>query len=774
MNNTFGLSWSKFITKYRLTTIFISLSLATLLASGGQFLSFTSDYRVFFGSNDAHLQAFEELQNTYTKNDNVLIVLSPEDGTIFTQKMLEAIADITEKAWQTPYSIRVDSITNFQHTSAQGDDLQVMALFEDNPVLTDIQIRELKNIVLSEPILRNRLISNDAKVTAINITIELPGINEATENPTVVASIRDLRKYIEANYKGIKVYLSGIVMMNQAFNEASTNDTTKLIPLATLVILIMVFLQLRGLTGTLCTFLVILLSVASAMGAAGWLGIKLTAPSMSAPTIILTLAVADCVHVLSNWVQKKNNEHLDNISAMNESIKINFHPVFLTSITTAIGFLSLNFSDSPPFHDLGNISAMGVMFAWFFSMTLLPALSTLLPSRTRSDRSRIAGLMSYISNFVIDKHRIIIPISVLAIVGLTVMIPKNALNDVFVHYFDDRIEFRPHTDFVVDNLTGIYFIDYSLDSGESGGIANPKYLEQVEKFTKWLENQPEVIHVNSITNIFKRINKSMHGDSEDWYKLPTERNMAAQYLLLYEMSLPYGLDLNNQIDIDKQKSRLSVTLETLSTTETLEFEQRSYSWMRNNTPSLLTTAASPPIMFSHISMRNIISMLLGTSFALLAISLIMIVSLKSWRFGLLTLVPNIIPAAMAFGIWALIDGEVGLGLSVVAAMTLGIIVDDTIHFMSKYLHARRQQNLDSISAIKYSFSTVGVALWTTTMSIAAGFLVLSTSAFSVNAEMGLLVTVVVILALVVDFLLLPALLIRFDKWLMKPKSLSVY
>jgi hypothetical protein len=311
----------------------------------------------------------------------------------------------------------------------------------------------------------------------------------------------------------------------------------------------------------------------------------------------------------------------------------------------------------------------------------------------------------------------------------------------------------------------MYFIDYALDSGESGGISDPAYLAQVEQFSNWLAEQPEVIHVSTLTDVFKRVNRSMHSDDPDWYRLPEERDMAAQYLLLYEMSLPYGLDLNNQIDVEKQRTRLSATLETLSTTQTLAFEQRSYDWMRENTPALLTTAASPPIMFSHIGMRNIVSMLGGTAFALVAISLLMTAALRSWRFGLLTLIPNIAPAAMAFGLWALVDGEVGLGLSVVAAMTLGIVVDDTIHFMTKYLRARRDQGLDAAAAVRYSFATVGVALWTTTLALAAGFLVISTSAFSVNAEMGLLVAVVVILALVVDFLLLPGLLIRFDRWL---------
>ena len=763
----FSVQWGQWVTQQRGLTITLAMLVALAAAFGGQFLSFTNDYRVFFGSENTHLKAFEELQNTFSKNDNILLVLAPRNGKVFSPDILAAVADVTERAWQTPFSIRVDSISNYQHTTAIGDDLEVANLYEDAEALSSQDLDRLREIALAEPALVNRLISDDAKVTAINITVELPGVDEATENPRAAAHIRELRDYIEQTYPTIAVYLTGIVMMNQAFQEAAISDTTQLIPAALVVILLMVFLQLRGLTGTLGTLIVIVLSIIAAMGTAGWIGTRLTPPSMSAPTIILTLAVADCVHILSNWLQKVRSG-LGKQEAMAESIRINFSPVLLTSVTTAIGFLSLNFSDSPPFRDLGNISAMGVMFAWLFSTTLLPAMVTLLPAKPQQHRAYVSELMTHFADWVINHRKILMPTVGLVIVGLALVIPRNELNDVFVRYFDESIEFRPHTDFVVDNLTGMYFIDYSLDSGESGGISDPTYLAKIERFGNWLSEQPEVVHVSTLTDVFKRVNRSMHGDDARWHRLPEQRDMAAQYLLLYEMSLPYGLDLNNQIDVDKRRTRLSATLETLSTSQTLAFEQRTYDWMRNNTPALLTTAASPPIMFSHIGMRNIVSMLGGTAFALIAISLLMIIALGSWRYGLLTLIPNIAPAAMAFGLWALIDGEVGLGLSVVAAMTLGIVVDDTIHFMSKYLRARRQQGLDAIAAVRYSFATVGVALWTTTMALAAGFLVISTSAFAVNAEMGLLVAIVVVLALVVDFLLLPGLLIRFDKSLIGP------
>jgi len=327
------------------------------------------------------------------------------------------------------------------------------------------------------------------------------------------------------------------------------------------------------------------------------------------------------------------------------------------------------------------------------------------------------------------------------------------------------VEFRTDTDFVVNNLTGLYWVDYSLDSSESGGISNPEFLSQMQRFSDWLLEQPEVMHVNTLTDIFKRVNKSMHADEPQWYKLPEQRDLAAQYLLLYEMSLPYGLDLNNQIDIDKRQTRLSATLETISTSNMLEFEARVDNWLSENAPEIRTIGASPTVMFSHIGMRNIVSMLMGTAFALVAISFILVVFFRSFRYGLLSLVPNIAPAGMAFGVWALVDGEIGLGLSVVAAMTLGIVVDDTIHFMSKYLRARHEQGLDAAGAVKYAFSTVGIALWTTSVALVAGFMVISTSSFQLNAQMGVLVSAIIALALFVDFFLLPAMLIRFDRWL---------
>jgi len=309
----------------------------------------------------------------------------------------------------------------------------------------------------------------------------------------------------------------------------------------------------------------------------------------------------------------------------------------------------------------------------------------------------------------------------------------------------------------------MYFIDYSINSAGEGGVSKPEFLAQVELLERYLQEQPEVRNVSAFTETMRRLNRSMHGDESDWYKLPEENDLAAQYMLLYEMSLPYGLDLNNQVNFDKSATRLSASLDTMSTKNMLEFEKRVGEWMDKNTPDISTSGASPTVMFSHISLRNIISMLSGTSIALVLISLILVFALRSVKFGLISLIPNIAPALMAFGIWALVVGQVGLAVSVVVAMTLGIVVDDTIHFLSKYLRARRERNMNAEDAVRYAFQTVGVALTVTTIVLVAGFTVISQSNFLVNSQMGALTAVTITIALIVDFLFLPALLILVDK-----------
>ncbi|MCW8854397.1 MAG: MMPL family transporter [Gammaproteobacteria bacterium] len=752
--------YTEWILKWRYLVILIAVASVLALATGAKNLAFTNDYRVFFSKDNPQLNAFETLQNTYTKNDNVLFVVAPKDKQVFTAQTLAAIKDITKQSWQIPYSIRVDSVSNFQHTRAEEDDLIVDDLVTDPESMTADDINYVKNVALNEPMLINKLISPDAAYTGVNVIIQLPGIDMMKENPEVVTFTRNMLTEMKSKYPQLDLRAVGMVMMNNAFPEASQKDGMTLVPLAFGAIIITLLFLLRGISGTVATVILVLFSIVSGMGIAGWLGIKLTPPSASAPIIILTIAIAGAVHLLVTMLQEIH-KGMTKHDAIVESMRVNFMPIFLTSLTTAMGFLSLNSSEAPPFRDLGNICTFGVVTAFILTVTFLPAIMYCLPIKAKHFVVG-TGSMKKLGEFVIKKQKPLLYGLSLIVIALLSFIPSNKLNDVFVNYFDESVEFRRDTDFSTEHLSGTYTIDYSIDSKEENGVSHPDFLKNVESFANWYRTQPEVQHVNSITDTFKRLNKNMHGDDPDWYRLPDNKELAAQYLLLYEMSLPFGLDLNNQIDIRKQATRVSVTLETISSNQMLELENRANSWMKTNMPDLVTAGASPTIMFSHIGRRNIISMLTGTTIALILISGVLIVALRSFKYGLISLIPNLFPAGCAFGIWAIFVGEIGLALSIVTAMTLGIVIDDTVHFMSKYIRARQENNLSSEEAVRYAFNNVGVALWVTSAVLIIGFMILSLSAFELNAGMGLVTSIIIAVALALDFLILPPLLMKID------------
>ncbi len=758
-----GKMYGEWIVRWRYVALLLSILMVAAAGYGAQFLSFSADYRVFFSKENPQLQAFENLQNTYTKTDNVLFVLAPKDGDVFTPHTLEAVEYLTERAWQIPYSIRVDSISNFQHTYGEEDDLIVEDLVENAPDLDAKALQRIGDIATTEPLLINSLISADRKITGVNVTIQLPGVNQMQEVPETVQFSRALAQEMQERYPDIDLYLTGMIMMNNAFSEESANDMKTLVPVMFGLVLLVMALLLRSVSGTLASMLVIILSIITAMGLTGWFGIRLTPPSSAAPTMILTLAVAHCVHILVTFLHSMRQGQSKQ-AAMVESLRVNLQPVALTSLTTVIGFLSMNFSDAPPFRDLGNIVAIGVIAGFIFSILFLPALMLVLPVRVKVGTGLSHMAMDRFAEFVIARRNLLLWGMGLLVIVLVAMVPRNQLNDEFVKYFDETVDFRQATDFTTDHLTGIYRIDYSLESGEPGGISEPAFLQKVEAFANWYRAQPETIHVNAITDTMRRLNKNLHGDDEQWYRLPEERDLAAQYLLLYEMSLPYGLDLNNQINVDKSATRFSVILHSISSNRLLELEQHAQEWLEANAPlSMQVHGASPSVMFAHIGERNIRSMLGGTTVALVLISLVLIVALRSVKIGLVSMIPNLVPAGMAFGLWGLLVGQVGLGLSVVTGMTLGIVVDDTVHFLSKYLRAKRDHGLSAPDAVRYAFANVGLALWTTSVVLIVGFLVLAQSVFELNAGMGLLTAITIALALAADFLLLPPLLMKLEE-----------
>lgn len=760
--STLSVRYTRWIIKYRWVVILLSLLTAFGLGSGGRFLAFSNDYRVFFGKDNPQLIAFEEIENSYTKSDSLMFVIQAKDGNIFTAKNLASVQKITKQAWQIPYSTRVDSITNFQHTTAKGDDLFVDDLAQgDASQYTPERVKQIRETAINEPILKDLLITEKGDTTGVNVPIQLPG--KAPDEVIQVTKVaREMIKTFKTEFPELEIRMSGVIPLNNAFAETGQKDATTLTPVMYLIMIITMMILIRSWAGTLAALGVIVLSTLTAMGTAGYMGIFLTPPSATAPTIILTLAIADSVHILISMLgfMKKGWSKTE---ALVESMRINFMAVFLTSITTVVGFLCLNFSDAPPFHDLGNITAFGVVAAFVYSVTFLPALASILPMKAKVVENQ-STIFDRIGDFVVRQRHALLAGTLALFFVLTAFIPKLDLNDQFIRWFDMSTEFRRDAHHMMDNLTGIYNFQYSIPAGEEEGVSRPEYMQKIQEFAEWWRQQPEVRHVATYTDIMKKLNKTMHGDAEDWYQLPGNIDLAAQYLLLYEMSLPYGLDLNNQMNIDKSAVKLVITLDELTSTQGREVSARGDRWLEANAPaSMHSKASGPSVMFSYISDRNIDSMIKGTTIALILITILMMISLRSFKYGLISLLPNAFPALMAFGFWSIMYHQVGMAIAIVASATLGIIVDDSVHFLTKFLRAKREHNYSTEDAVRYAFSNVGLALVTTSVILVIGFGVLTQSVFLLNWSLGMLSVVTITFALLVDFFFLPAVLLLIDR-----------
>jgi len=772
--------------------------LATVLfvggaASGIAFLEFSANYRIFFDEDNPQLLGLEALENTYGRNENIAFLVVPDDGDATSQDALSATVWLTDAAWQTPYSRRVDSLANFQYTTADGDDLYVRNLVDPEELTQPDAGSRIRAIALSDPRIAGSILGLKGDVSVVNVTVELPeeGLLDAVAE--VAEFARSVAEEAEGLFPGIDLRVVGTVMVNQTFVEASISSQVIFLPASLLLMALILWTLIRGWPGVAATGIVIVFSILASLGLGIWAGLPFSPPISPAPTIVLMIVVANCVHLLVALQQRLRAGDTRH-DAIVESLRLNLHPVFLASLTTTLGFLSMNFSEVPPYRHLGNFVAFGIVTSFVLSVTFLPALLSLLPVRAAQERRfpgsrtrrladavlrhrkpilwewvvrerRLPGpTMRQLSDTVLRYRKPILWAWVVIVPAMILAVPRNELNDVLVHFFDESVEFRQDTDFMDEHLGGNTLLEYSLLASAEGGVTDPVFLGEISDFADWYRGQPSVRHVAVITDTFRQINKSMHGDDPAAYRIPESQELAAQYLLLYELSLPLGLDLNNQIDRSRSATRVSVSAETLYSQELLELNARAEAWLEENAPRVAeVNSTGPAALFAYIGQRNIRAMLVGTAVVLVAISAILLFALRSLRLGLISILPNLIPAVLGFGVWGLTVGQVGLSLSVVVAMTVGIVVDDTVHFLSKYRRARREYGQGPEEAIHHAFDTAGRALFTTTVVLVAGFLIFVFSPFVPTAQVGVLTAMIIGFALIADLTLLPALLAVVDR-----------
>lgn len=762
--------FGEYVVRWRWPVILLSVAICLVAAAGLKNIVLDTTYRNFFEKDYSLLVEFDRLEVEYSDSEGLLLMLDfQEANAAFKRENLSLIKRVTEEAWQTPHSLRVDSVTNFQNISAHADDLNVDDLVPGEPaLLSDEQLQNIKEIALAEPSIVRQTLSADGRVAAVFISLNK--INESdSERTEVLAYLRELAARYESGSEKVRIYLTGRLSVDEGMMNSLAEDIVSVIPLAGIMMLLFMLALTRSVWATVMTIFIIVMSLVCGLGAAGHLGMELGGPSVIAPIAILTVAAASSVHLLMSFLNLQRSG-TGVRPAINEAVRLNLQPITLTSLSTTIGFLSILLSDVPAFRVMASIVAFGVMCSLLWVMLFLPAVMSFLPER--SGRNTVASashqhahrFMHSLGDFVVRYKTPVFVISAAFILLMVSGVSRLSLNDDMVEHLAPGEPERVAVDFGNEHLSSFYTLQYELVGSEAGAALTPVFLGELEQYANWLRDQPEVLHVLSLSDVMKRLNRSMHGEQLEWYQIPDSRELAAQYFLLYEMSLPYGLDANNIVNADRSASRVVVNLSSMKSTQLIDFERRVKEWQSENF-TVITSGVGNGVfaMFGKVSRVNAISMLKVTVIALFGISILLIFMLRSFRMGFISIIPNLVPAAMGFGLWGFINGEVNIVISLIATMTLGIVVDDSVHFMSKYNRARTEQGMSANEAVIYSFTSVGQALVVTSLMLMAGFMSLYFSAFQPNISIGILTSIVISFALIADFFFLPPILLFLDR-----------
>ncbi len=750
-----------FVTGRRWLTVALSLVVMLALAAGaGRIIEVDVDVRNHFAEDDPHIVALEWMEETYALSDTALVAVAPKNGTVFAYEALVAIDELTEQLWRTPYATRVDSIANFSHSEGREDELIVDPLIDDARSLTTTDIERIRRIALATEEIAGRFVSRDGRVAGLVVSVVLPDEDRELAKLEVTDFLHATAAAARQKHPTVDYHIAGELVLDRAMRDAIDSEMALLGPVALGTMLLLAMIMLRSIWGTVAILMMMIVVILSALGFIGWTGMKLFGESGAAFFVLLAVTVAHSVHIIEGMAAGLRRG-MDRKQAAAHSLQINAWPVFLTSLTTAIGFLSLNFAEMPPFKVMGNVVAFGAICALFYSVTLLPAFLALVPMRARLARAERSDMFDRLGRFVVSWRTTLLWSFGVLVVVLIAGISRIELRENWLELLDESYEFRRASDFISENFAGVETYEYSLESGREGGVTDVEYLGKVDALAEWFRAQPEVAHVFGIADILKRLNRNLHDENPAFYRLPDDSELAAQYLLLYELSLPVGRDLNNLINVERSATRLTVVLKSLSTDQKIALDDRAQAWFRQNAPSLATRATGVAVVGARSIQRNIEGMLIGTVVAMTIVSLLLLLVFRSVRFGLISLIPNFVPAAMAMGLWGYAVREVGVAAAVVTAIAFGIIVDDTIHFMTKYLRARKSGLLPSES-VQSAFGSVGKALLATTVVFALGFMVFGASGMSTNQALGLLVGITVIVALLADFLFLPPLLMALD------------
>jgi predicted RND superfamily exporter protein len=749
-----------FLYKHRWAITFMVPLLVLMLASNLKHLEIDGSYRIWFEKDSKILTDYDAFRDEFSNDDGISIVFRDENG-IFNKKALGSIRRLTEALWEMPHIDRVDSITNYQHVHSEAnrsDEVLVDDfIMDDLDEADDAYLENRKKIATSDSIIKESFISKDGKTTMIFARLEADANEHGDISSEMMGYLKPLIE-AESNATGYKYWLNGGPPMTEAFVKIAGHDAMVFTPLVFLVSMILLYLLFRRVSGALIPLAVVLFTFLSVLAVQTLLGYKLNNFTANIPVFIVAIGIADAVHIYAAWLMGKK-EGLANYDAVYRAIEKNFLPIFLTSLTTTVGFGTLAISKVVPVSTLGIATASGAMLAFVISVVWMPALLLLLkkPIKVKPQKEQQPMISGY-GEFIVhhDKKIIAVASLLMLIIGLGLLFVKVDSNTI--RYFDKSVEIRKSAEFTMEHLTGSMSYVLIVDSGKKDGIKDPKFLHTVEQFYHdyQLMFPDDVRHMVSLLDTIKRYNKILNNTE----RIPEDRNLVAQYLLLYSMGLPQGMEITDQMDFDQRKFRVTVLTNIVDTSKDIKMIEYAKKWW-DKTPYSLTLTGQTA-MYAYMQKNVTDTLIYSLSLTILIVSLMMLFIFKRLKILWILLIPNLLPVVLVIGMMGWIGITIDMGVAIAGAIIIGVAVDDSIHFLVKYFDARKR-GLGMAETFDEVLHYAGRAIVFTTVVLSLSFSIFVFSAFSPNQNFGVVTAVALFLALVIDLLLLPALLSVIDK-----------
>ncbi len=685
----------------------------------------------------------DKAESWFNIQDGIIIAIENKKG-IYNTETLDTLKQLT-KRFQKFDEIEKDDVTSlYTADNIVGSEggMDVKRFFKRVPK-SEEKLKELQEKVRKNEMIFGRLVSENEQVTVI-----IAEIGKDVFTPEFYEEILSSAKLSETD--DIKIHVAGRPIVEGEMALLGPADMKKMIPIVILVIVLVLFFTLRSVKGTLITMGVVFLSTIWAFGLMATVGIPIYAVSTMIPVMLIAIGVADGIHLYSHLhTFVDHNPTASKLEATKDMLKHLWKPVVMTSVTTAVGFISLLTSEVYPVKYFGIFTAFGVMMAMVFSLVFLPAGIMIfgLPKAKKinidedKDGHSHSKLANNFASWVIKNKYVSIlgsaAIIVLSIIGMQ----KMWINSSFLDKFEKDSDIVLTDKFINENFGGTSSLNLILDAeGKKDVFKEPKVLKLVDKMQKDVDNQLAVVgNTFSLTDYINRMNKVMNADKEEFNCIPDSKNMIAQYLLLYEMSGDPE-NLNKVVDYDYEKLNVTFQLkkdDSKAINSALDIIH-SYQDDFKKLGISLNYAGSgyKGLVFTDLILEGQIKSLI---LSLLIIIILISAMFKNIKIGLIASVPIILTAGISFGIMGFLNIPLSTTTALLSSIAIGIGIDYAVHFLEQYRNNSKLSD-NKLQVAQLTMAHSGKAIIFNAIVVIAGFLVLMFSVFPPNRELGALVS----------------------------------